>query len=302
MATPKPSSPARDIVTWPPGDPGRERDRWGREAFAYCRLKKRPTAAAVVKALVAYLNSESGFAWVSDQTIARDIGARHDSAARRAISQAADELGVITRQTEFVLGKGKVAGRERRIFASRPHDMTEVLTTHRTLNAESTKKNEAHSDASSTFSVQMVGPHSPERRTLNDRTLNAESLNAERLGEDIGLRDSVMKNSSTASVVEGKAVSAFGEAARRFLPRSSVLAEIVEDLSRFPTFDGTRIEDETESLLEVGRRLWRARRSLTPSDVTIAAQHAREAAVRSWLDHRPEVRKMLDALGAKEAA
>lgn len=302
MSPPKKQSPARDIVTWPPGDPNRERERWGREAFTYCRIKRRPSAGAVVKAIVAYLNSNEGFAWVSDRTIAHDIGARHDSAARRAISQAADELGVITRQTEFVLGKGKVAGRERRIFASRPHDMAEVLTAHRTLNAETIKKTEVHSNTSATFSVQAAGVSPPERRMSTCRPPTAETLNAERLGEYTGFRASVMKKTSPTSVVEGGGPSTLGEAAQRLLPRSAILAEIAEDLSRFPVFDGSSIEDEAASLLEAGRRVWRARRHLAPSDVAIAAQHARDAAVRAWLDHRQDIRKMLDVLERREAA
>jgi hypothetical protein len=258
---------------WPPGDPERQREAWGRDAMAYCRLKKRPTAAMLAKALVPYLHSEEGYAWVSDAVLAKDMGCRHDSAVRRAVALAANELGIITRDTTVVSGSnGRVTGRNRRIYPCRPDNMADVLRSRRAPNAESERILTAKPKASPSFSVRSIDAETTERRTLNNRTLNRTPSGSAKIQDT----DSLSRKNTELNVLGN---SGFGGEVGLF----------IDDLSRIGPNDRST-EDEVAALLLVGRRAYSSIKTgqLAGADARTVITCLTDAARRAWIDHRAE--------------
>lgn len=318
----------RRRVEWPAGDPKRERARWGADAVAYCHLMKRPAAARVAAVLPNYLNSEDGYAWVTDTTIAEATASNNIQAVERALKILDHELGLIERDTKFVPAKdGMLAGRRRLIFATRPDGIAEALAASRAgmkekaarrdrrspnpqsetpnhqhsgfgiPNPHSANENQEKSDGCNELRVREAAPDQGAHRTLNHRTLN-RTPNGSGYILDLSYLSKEEDKGASSSKYSG-----FGEAARSVAHRSQLLAELVEKLSLVGPSDRSTTE-EAESLLIVGREVFAAIKSgrLAPADAATAVEHVQDAANRAWIEHHPDVKKMLAHLGRMEVA
>lgn len=286
-------APPRQRVTWPAGDPNREREKWGRDAAAYCRLKRRPTAGALAKVLVGYLHATDGYAFPSDQTLMVDMGAKYPSAAERAVAIAADELGIIERETVAVVGaNGRVSGRRRRIYAARPEGMAEILQEHRTMrgrpNRESAEKTHSTSEPSATFRDRKDGGEEHEPLMPSHRSPNRTPSHSGKIKDS---EEEISDGYSSDSVVEGRS--------RRSVP--SRPDPIIEAFAYIGPNDRSTA-DEAAALIDAGRRAWTAiRRGLPATQTTRIIAAARDAARRAWLDHRTDVKAMLRHLDKIQA-
>lgn len=279
--------PSRTRVSWAPGDKTGERQKWCRDAMAYCRLKKRPSAGALVAALAPHLNAGLGYTWITNDQLLADMAGSHLSAIERAVQIADTEIGVIERQTvEIRNDAGRVIGRNRRIFPTRPEGMLDTLENHRTLkvlpNPECERKSSFSTGSSATLGVRSeVSGNSPKEEE-NHRPPNLDHRTPNRTPTGSGDNEDFLPHDRNVSIYPSD-LPGFGEDASRLVADLSMVGPTDTDYSR---------------LITIGRLAWKAERAgrITPTESEIVVDHIRDAARRAWLDHRPEVQKMLTAL------
>jgi hypothetical protein len=261
--------PVRRIrVEWPANDPHRERERWTRDAVAYCYLHRRPVVATLVATLSKYLHATQGHAWASDETLATDIGAKHVSAVERAV-RLADELGVIERETTVIhRPDGSVDGRRRRIYPTYPEGMGQALEKARA------RRSSANRESGSTREYpRPVKGARPTREPTR-----------ERLREQTGIINSASKRESPYIPLMASKEGA-----------TDLASKIQERLSMI----GPGMNEQ--DLIPCGREVWRALRHnlVSPEDGLLLVELVRDAALRSWCELYPDVINMLGFLDAE---
>ncbi len=292
--------PERRRVVWPAGDPGHLREQWCKDCCAYARLRRRPVVVSLVIAIERYLHRDDGYAWPTNEALAGDMGQRNVSSITRALDIAERELGIIERVTRPVIGEGgRITTMRREIFPTRPDGMMDALDDNRRKrlpSAEYRTKIHSKSDGYGTFGRRR------EDGVTVCRMPNEPSAepSAEPLGQDTGLS---LPSRGKRTEEPSADFSDFGEAARAVASRSLLLAELVERLSFIGPSD-LSTEDTARGLIEIGRCVYSAtkRGGLDRRDASTAVEHVRDASVRAWVDHSPDVQRMLTHLRQLETA
>ena len=302
VAPPEERFPGYRRVTWPPGDPDRERARWSRDARAFAKSKKRPVVVALIAAIEPVLHSTEGHSWISNEALRDDMGAKHVSAVERALSEAV-KLGVLERETETISKpSGVVLGRKRRIFATRHRDLDEAAeqirvrkdaraasrlsasAEHRTLNPEFDRDTSSEVNGLMKIGeVVITEPRISVHRTLN-RTPSESGNNQEPV---FPIEE---KNTARSHLRMGE-VMVRGQTSSHVSSALDALARIGPECNRDQ-------RGEYEEVLEAGRRCWLVLRDprTTASDAATLLADARDVVRRSWTDHDPKIIGMLDHL------
>lgn len=271
-------------VEWEAGDPWRERARWSKAARAYARRMRKPVVVGLIAALEPHLNSKLGYAWVSNETLRTDMGARHVSAIERAM-KLADELGMIDREIRRTHDEAGRVISERRIWAAEHGGMAAPTDTerrprrpspesHRPPNPDTARNAPRTNNGIGSRDHGAAGAPSPEiRRTLNGSGVNQDSgaLHRRNVGSQL------WKGGGPSAGVGG------------------ATARLIEEFALIGP-DCFRDENgEFADLLDIGRRAWTEMRrgAMAASDARIIVDHAKDAVRRSWTDHDPTVAAML---------